>query len=206
MNSTIKIKKGQLNGVVPETRTITIGGVTQDLSTDRTFTVGGASKRSYFAEWKLNGAMSASTNWFSLGAGNSLYDALSAIAGLTPTNNFSNCSLQAPCFILPFNAKIKSYNARGYTNGVTSATLRSVVNSAFTNVSTGSTIQNALNVADVSFVLNTPNNSMFRYQTDTGFSTSTLLKGTEIRLFNFNNNQGTPLQSTIISIEFEEVI
>lgn len=167
---------------------------------------GGTAKRTYYAEWKITGAMAASTNWYSLGAFNNLRDAFSAIAGLTPTNNFANTSIQAPCYILPFNAKIKSYNIRGFTNGNGNATLRSVVGTSFTPVGNQTTIQNALNVADVSFQLNNQGIT-FRFQTDsTGLTTTTLPKGTEIRLYNFNNNQNTPLQSTIISIEFEEVI
>lgn len=172
--------------------------------------VASVAKRSYFAEWKLNGAMAASTNWYSLGAFNRLDDAFSAIAGLTPTNNFANNSIQSPCYILPFNAKIKSYNVRGFTNGNSGATLRSIVGTAFSITNVGSTtIQNAGIVADVSYVLGNPggNSNFFRFQTDsTGLIFTTLPKGTEIRLYNFNNNQGTPLQSTIISIEFEEVL
>ena len=194
---------------VPKTRTLTINGETQDLSEDISFTVGATSKRSYFVEWKITGAMAASTNWFAQGQLDSLGGIFVATAGITPTNNFADYSIQTPCYILPFNAKIKSYNAKGFTNGNTTAFLRSIVNSSFSDVTVNSnTIQNALNIADVSFQLGYPGvtGNFFRFQTDTGFSDVTLPKGTEIRLFNFNNNQSTPLQSTIILIEFEEVL
>ena len=216
-NETSSIKYPSVKGLVdwvtslfvPKTRTITIGGVTQDLSADRTFTVGGTAKRSYYAEWKITGAMAASTNWFAQGQLDTLRGIFVATAGITPTNNFANYSIQTPCFVLPFNAKIKSYNAKGFTNGNTAAFLRSIVNSSFSSTTVGySTIQNSLNIEDVSFQLGYHGviGNYFRFQTDTGFSDVTLPKGTEIRLFNFNNNQGTPLQSTIISIEFEEVL
>lgn len=160
-------------------------------------------KRSYFAEWKLGGGMSASTSWYQQDAFSGLRGGFSANASLTPSNSFANCSVQTPAFVLPFQAKIKAVTVRGFTNGTTGATIRTCV----VKSDNGDFFLNPAIIGDVSYLLNSPSINSFHNQfTSTGLTFTTLPALTQIRIFNFNNNQNTPLQDTIISVEFEEVI
>lgn len=165
---------------------------------------GGTPKRTFFATWKLGGAMSASTSWYKQAQLSGLRGTFTVDATLTPANNFSNVGIQTPAFILPFQAKIKSISVLGFTNGTTSATIRTCVMSSLFN---GTSLTNPLIVGDVSYLLNSPSLNGFRHSfTSAGLTGTTLPIKTEIRLFNFNNSANTPLQDTIISVEFEEVI
>ena len=160
-------------------------------------------KRSYFAEWKLGGGMSASTSWYQQDTFSGLRGGFSANASLTPSNSFANCSVQTPAFVLPFQAKIKAVTVRGFTNGTTGATIRTCV----VKSDNGDFFLNPAIIGDVSYLLNSPSINSFHNQfTSTGLTFTTLPALTQIRIFNFNNNQNTPLQDTIISVEFEEVI
>jgi hypothetical protein len=208
MESTIKIKKGQLTGVVPETRTITINGTTQDLSANRSFTVGGTAKRTVNYTYEFNGALNTATNnWWGAQV-NGMPSLLVSSATLTPTNNFSGALVQAPAWVVPFNCRLKSIVFKGFSN--TGSGTVDLAFSSGTYLGSGTTLVNNTILSNQPFVihnyLGVSNFSNSLYVFDTGFTNYTIPKGYEIRMFMNNRNIAINLLSTTIMIEFEEVL
>ncbi len=106
---------------VPQTRTLTIGAETFDLSANRTFTGGGASKKTQIIEFAWGGGGYASTtNWWKLNSFIQKYGTNFVNGGsITPTTSFSSDTNNF-CFreSLMFNGKIKAITIDGDNNGV----------------------------------------------------------------------------------------
>jgi hypothetical protein len=211
MESTIKINKGQLQGVVESVVAGT--NVTVDNTDPKNPIInstgggGGAdAKRTFNIDYYLGGAMNASTSWYAR-APLSAFGIFTTNAALTPSNNFANLVYQNPTHVIPFKSKIKSIIIRGWSNGTGNPVRMCVVKS--NNVvgnSAASTIVNPLIIGDVTF--NSNLNSYKFFFNSTGLDLTTVLDElTEIRIVLFNNNTGgTPLQDTFINLEFEEVL
>lgn len=204
------------NTKVPLTRTVTINGDTQALSGDLNFTIDAAAKRTYVCDFIISQNIAASptgnTQWFrrDVVTGNNVTSSFTLQTNLDVSTTFATLSNQAPCFVLPFQAKIKSVVARGWTNTTNQTGVDFVV---LKSKETGdnivpSTVSNALIIArELVQIRATGAVNGFNKQFASGsLTTTTLPAQSDIRLLFKNLNLASNMFDTIITVEFEEVL
>ena len=159
----------------------------------------------------INQSFAGSTSWYSRVTFNAtVFSALTTDASLTPVNDFSDHAWQTPCFIVPYDCKIKRVFFRGGVNA-SSTSVRFVVLKSLDAITVPALkITNAKIIADKTFITNdgiSPSSAGFSVEyTGAELDTvTTVLSGSEIRVLLFNNNVASNIFSGVYVIQFEKI-
>lgn len=179
---------------------------------------GGTTLRTFTCYFGINQNVAATptgnTQWFRKDAaqGNNVTSSFTLQTSLDVSTTFATHSVLGACHTLPFQAKIKSVHARGWTNtsnytGVDFVVLKSKETGP--NIAGGvSTISNGLIIARETIQISASGfgNGFVKEFASGSLTTTTLPAGSDIRLVFKNFNLASNMFDTIITVEFEEVI
>jgi len=163
---------------------------------------GGGGKPTFCIEIPISQSVAASTLWYGRETSTqTIFNAtFTATADRSPTNDFIS-NVQRPSNLVPFDCKIKRVLLKGYSNSSGTNVRFCVVKS---KGNSGAATANNKIIADKTI---DTTGTIFEFEfTGSDLDTATtVVKGSEIRLFFFNNNVASNLFSTIMLIEFEEI-
>ena len=206
------------NTLVSGTNIKTINGESLLGSGDIVISGGGSSLRTFICYFGISQNVAASptgnTQWYRKDAaqGNNVTSSFTLQTSLDVTTTFATHSVLGACHTLPFQAKIKSVHARGWTNTTNSTGVDFVVlksKETGPNIASGvTTISNGLIIARETvqiYASGFPNGFVKEFASGS-LTTTTLPKGSDIRLVFKNFNLASNMFDTIITVEFEEVV
>lgn len=194
------------NLYVPKNRTITINGISKDLSDNREFNISSGATDTIIFQWQINQSIPASASWWRQDPQVGIRGNFTTNSSLTPANAFANNIVLTPAYTLPFQAKIKSVTVYGWTNQGATPVRFCINSSKISSVGGVTTPIDCLLLAD--FLVNTQNIQVngFRHEVTSGLNTTPLPALQEIRLFWNNNNVGSNIFDGLVTVEFEKVV
>ena len=197
---------------------LAFNGTVWYLKVNNNQSTGGGSLRTFTCYFGINQNVAASptgnTQWYRKDAaqGNNVTSSFTLQTSLDVTTTFATHSVLGACHTLPFQAKIKSVHARGWTNTTNSTGVDFVVlksKETGPNIASGvTTISNGLIIARETvqiYASGFPNGFVKEFASGS-LTTTTLPNGSDIRLVFKNFNLASNMFDTIITVEFEEVV